>query len=76
MSMLNNSDVVRSILEEYTANIIDGATTTGDFYIATHEQKYLLDITSRLKKVGWLCSDTNNNKDGKTCISRFQPYIK
>jgi len=71
----DKTDLVRSILEEYTNNIMDGASTDGDFFIATHPDKYLIDITKRLKKIGWMCSDTTTSGVSEGyCTTRYQPY--
>ena len=33
------SDAVRSIIEEYSANIVDGANESGECYIVTHKEQ-------------------------------------
>ena len=74
----NNSadgELVRSILEEYTNNIMDGMSIDGEFFIATHRETYLIDISKRLKKIGWMCSDTTTTGSSPGwCTTRYQPY--
>ena len=38
------SDAVRSVIEEYSTNIVDGMNEQGDFYLVTHKQEYLKEI--------------------------------
>lgn len=70
---MTDSNTVRSILEEYTNNVLDGCTTEGDFLISTFHEKYIDIIVSRIKKVGWMSSGINTVNNGY-CTVRFQPY--
>ena len=64
----------RSIIEEYTDNIVDGATIKGDFFITTHKSVYLTEMTSRLREIGWTCSNTSHDLDDESvfCTTRFE----
>jgi hypothetical protein len=68
------SDAVRSIIEEYSTSIVDGASSEGDFYLVTHKQIYLDEICRRIKPLGYMLSDTNFDQKGMYCTSRFQPH--
>ena len=73
-----NDQRARSIIEEYTNNIVDGATSDGDFFIATHKKKFLEEMSNRLRELGWTCVDTTNelNEDSDYCTTRYQPDSK
>lgn len=72
--MSSKSSIVRSIIEEYSTNIVDGVVEDGDFFIVTHKQQYLKDMNRRLRPLGYMLSDTNADMKGQYCTSRFQPY--
>ncbi len=68
------SDPVRSIIEEYSTNIVDGVNDQGDFYLVTHKQEYMKEMCKRIKPLGYMLSDSNYDTKGMYCTSRFQPY--
>lgn len=68
------SDAVRSVIEEYSSNIVDGANESGEFYIVTHKQQYLKEICKRIEPLGYMLSECNADKKGMYCTSRFQPH--
>lgn len=68
------SQAVRSIIEEYSTNIVDGCIDTGDFFLVTHKKAYLDEICRRIKPLGYMLSDSNFDKSGEYCTSRYQPY--
>lgn len=73
MSKDSKLDTVRSIVEEYTNNVVEGCTTEGDFILTTFHEKHLKQLTSRVKKVGWMLSSVNTQSNGY-CTVRYQPY--
>lgn len=68
------SESVRRVIEEFSTNIVDGVNEDGDFYIVTHKQEYLEELCRRIKPLGYMLSDSNYDKKGLYCTSRFQPH--
>lgn len=66
------SDMACSVIEEYTNNIVFGATEEGDFYIVTHHHDHMNSLTQRLQQLGYKCSHTDthptNNDWRVTCF--------
>jgi hypothetical protein len=73
MSDDSKLETVRSIVEEYTNNLVEGCTTEGDFVLATFHEKHLKQLTERIRKVGWMCSFVNSQSNNY-CTVRYQPY--
>jgi hypothetical protein len=71
---MSKCDQVRCIIEEYSTNIVDGCGDVGDFFLVTHKKMYLNEICRRIKPLGYMLSDSNFDKSGEYCTSRFQPH--
>lgn len=71
------SDLVRSIIQEYTNNIVDGSTADGDFYIVTHHTEHMNPLLERLQQHGYTCSHTDVNPNNHDwCITCFTQHDK
>lgn len=64
----------RSVLEEYSTNIIDGYTIDGEFFIVTCKTEYLTDIIERLIPLNYTCSHTDyDGMNPDYCMTTFEP---
>ena len=68
-----DSDNVRSVIEEYSSNIVDGATEDGDFFIVIHKEEHLVEMTKRLYKLNYMCSHTTKNDKSMYCTTKYEP---
>lgn len=68
-----NVDTVVSVVQEYTNNVMEGCATQGDFIITTFHERYLKQLTKRLRKLGWMCSGVNT-QNNNYCTIKYQPY--
>lgn len=73
MKIMSNVDMVRGVIEEYTTNIVDGSTVDGDFLITTVKRDFLKQLTSRVYKMNWMCTDMTEESNGY-CTVRYHPY--
>ncbi|NCZ63956.1 MAG: hypothetical protein EBY62_09225, partial [Cellvibrionales bacterium] len=64
---------IHRLIQEFTNNIVEGATSSGDFFIVTLHQKFLNELTHKLEPHDYTCTCVDTSMHQDHCVARFEP---